>query len=206
MIGFETADEGKFFWKGEPIKPKKLLQKCGVVLQDPGQYFLFSTVIDELVLGQEGVTPEFVREVLFNVGLSDISLVAHPKSLSGGQKRRLAVAAQLMKRPLPTLLILDEPLAGVDWTARRDIIRFLGTLKSKFSILLVSHEPRDILQYADRVVEVKGRDVVTIDPEVVSRAIQTRKRLKAEAREHAAEEAQLYMEQLSRSEEQEDHA
>lgn len=188
--------KGEFFWNGETIKPNRILQKCGVVLQEPGQYFLFNTVIDELVLGQRGVTPEFVREVLFNLGLSDISLVGHPKSLSGGQKRRLAVAAQLMKRPLPTLLILDEPLAGADWTARADIVRFIGSLKSKFSILLISHEPRDILQFADRVVEVKDRDVLTIDPNIIARAIQTRKKLKAEARARAIIDAKLYMEQM----------
>lgn len=199
MIGFEEADKGEFFWKGEAIKPKKILRKCGVVLQNPAQYFLYRTVIDELVLGQRDVTPEFVREVLLNLGLSEISLAAHPKSLSGGQQRRLAVAAQLMKRPLPTLLILDEPLAGADWTARADIIRFIGSLKSKFSILLVSHEPRDILQYADRVVELKDRDIFDIDQTVISRAIQTRKKLKAEARERAIKEAQLYMNQMSQS-------
>lgn len=198
MIGFQKAEKGAFFWNGEKIKPNQILRKCGIVLQDPGQYFLFNTVIDELVIGQRGITPEYVRQVLYDLGLSDISLVANPRSLSGGQKRRLAVAAQLMKRPLPTLLILDEPLAGVDWSARADIMRFIASLKSKFSVLLISHEPRDLLRFADRVVEVKKRNVFTVDPGVISRAVQTQKRLKAEKRANAIREAQLYRERFQK--------
>lgn len=129
---------------------------------------------------------------MFELGLSDVSLRAHPQSLSGGQTRRLAVACQLMKEPLPTLFILDEPLAGVDWTARRDIIRFLGSLKSNFAVLLVSHEPSELIQYADRVVEVGRGDILTIDPNIVQRAIITRERLRAERRVRVLEEARLY--------------
>lgn len=174
------------------MKSKHIRRRCGVVLQDPRQYFLFKTVLEELILGQPYKPPEYVRNILCELGLSDISLRAHPQSLSGGQTRRLAVACQFMKDPLPSLFILDEPLAGVDWTARRDIVRFLGSLKAKFAVLLISHEPSDLLQYADRVVEVSRGGIHNIDPTIVQCAIRTRERLRAERRVRVMEEARLY--------------
>lgn len=196
MVGLERVDEGEFFWKGEPIKPNKMRRNCGVVLQDPGQYFLLNSVLDELVFVRPERTPEEVREVLFKLGLSDISLRANPKSLSGGQTRRLAVACMLLRRPLPKLLVLDEPLAGVDWTARRELVEFLTSLKHEFAVLIISHEPGELLRYADRVVEVRGGDIHDISADVVQRAITTRAQLKAEKRAQAIEEARVYRERL----------
>lgn len=192
MLGLERVKKAQFFWNGEPVRPKQILRRCGVVLQNPSQYFLTRRVLDELTLGHNDRQPEDVRRILIQIGLSDISLMAHPKSLSGGQIRRLAVADQLLKSPPPQLLILDEPLSGVDWTARGDLVHFLGSLKRQFAILLVTHEPGDLLPYADRVVEVSNQKINTIDPNIINRAIGTRARLKAERRARAIEEARLY--------------
>lgn len=192
MLGFERVKKAHFLWDGETVKPRQVLSRCGVVLQNPAQYFLTMRVIDELTLGHEDRQPDEVRRVLTRLGLDDISLVANPKSLSGGQVRRLAVADQLLKNPPPQLLILDEPLSGVDWTARGDLVQFLGSLKREFAVLLVSHEPGELLQYADRVVEVSHQKINTIDPNIISRAVTTRARLRAERRARAIEEARLY--------------
>lgn len=201
MLGFERVKKGKFFWKGKPVKPQHVLTHSGIVLQNPARYFLTQRVIDELTLGRPSKRPDDVRRILFQLGLSNISLMTNPKSLSGGQIRRLAVADQLMKEPSPQLLVLDEPLSGVDWTARREIVEFLASLKRQFSILLVSHEPGDLLQYADRVVEVGNQNIRDIDPDIITRAVATRRRLKAARRALAIEEARKFRLSMSSQEE-----
>lgn len=194
MIGLRKVDKkhGDIYWKGEKMKPRKLMKNIGVVLQNPGIYFFTPTILDELVMGRPNKTPDDVRQVLRAVGLNNISLMANPKSLSGGQTRRLAIASQLMREPLPSLFVLDEPLAGVDWTARKDVVELLGSLKSKFSIVIVSHEPGDLLQYADRVVEVGRGKMTDIDPNIIQKAVKVSAEIKARKREKVMEEAILY--------------
>lgn len=195
MIGLKQVDHGKgqLLWRGEVTKPSRMMNNIGVVMQNPANYFLTPTVLDELVMGRETKTPDDVRRVLSAVGLMDVSLMAHPQSLSGGQVRRLAVASQLMREPLPALFVLDEPLAGVDWTARRDLIKLLGSLKSQFAVMIVSHEPGDLLEYADRVVEVSRGGMHDIDRAIINKAIQVRARRKAQKRAQALEDAARYM-------------
>lgn len=199
MIGLTQVDRGKgqLHWRGEVTKPSRMINNIGVVMQNPVNYFLTPTVLDELVMGRETKTPDDVRRVLSAVGLMDVSLMAHPKSLSGGQVRRLAIASQLMREPLPPLFVLDEPLAGVDWTARRDIIKLLGSLKSQFAVIIVSHEPGDLLEYADRVVEVSRGGMHDIDRTIINKAIEVRARRKAEKRAQVFEDAARYKKEQS---------
>lgn len=195
MAGFTPVKRGagELHWKGRKVKPSAMIRYVGVVMQDPSQYFITPTVLDELVMGRKNKTPDDVRRVLAAVGLTDISLVSHPKSLSGGQVRRLALASQLMREPLPELFLLDEPLAGVDWTAREDLVRLLASLKSQFSVVIVSHEPGDLLEYADRVVEVSRGGMHDISTEVIVKAIEVRVERNAMRRAKALEDAAEYM-------------
>ena len=62
-----------------------------------------------------------------------------PEQLSGGQQRRLAVAVQLMRNP--TVLLLDEPTAGLDWSMKNDVKNLVLNLKNKNTIIIVTHEP-----------------------------------------------------------------
>lgn len=195
MTGFKRVEkgEGEIYWKGKKVNPSRMIDHIGVVMQNPAAYFITPTVLDELVLERETKTPDDVRRVLAAVGLTDISLMARPKSLSGGQVRRLALASQLMREPLPELFVLDEPLAGVDWTARRDLAKLLGSLKSQFGIIIVSHEPGELLQYADRVVEVGRGDMRDIDNQIIRKAIKVRAHRNAQRRAMARAEAAEYM-------------
>lgn len=195
MTGFRKVAKGngELYWKGNNVKPSTMIDNIGVVMQNPAAYFITPTVLDELVLERDTKTPDDVRRVLAAVGLTDISLMARPKSLSGGQVRRLALASQLMREPLPELFVLDEPLAGVDWTARRDLVQLLGSLKSQFGIIIVSHEPGPLLEYADRVVEVGRGDMRDIDNHIIQKAIQVRAQRKAQSRAKAREDAAKYM-------------
>jgi energy-coupling factor transport system ATP-binding protein len=170
MIGFTRPDAGQIRWKGEKIPRGKLKSKISMVMQRPSDFFFGKTVIEELVLGRTEATPNDVRDVLAEVGLNDISLLANPRNLSGGQMKRLAVASQLMRRPRSELMLMDEPMAGVDPTARREMAGLLGELKKDFAIVIVSHEPGELLEYADRVVQISGGRLREVDPAVIEAA------------------------------------
>ncbi|CAN8061409.1 unnamed protein product [Agarophyton chilense] len=185
--------QGTILWDGQVIKAKRLLDNIGLILQNPANYLFLPTVLDELIMGRPEKTPDDVREVLAAVGLQNVSLMSCPRSLSGGQVRRLALADQLMREPKPSLFALDEPLAGVDWTGRREISDLLGSLKRKFAIVIISHEPGDLLKYADRVVEIGRGGAHEIDPHIVAKAIRVRAKRKKEAKARARKEAMEYL-------------
>uniref|UniRef100_A0A2P2MUE2 Metal abc transporter n=1 Tax=Rhizophora mucronata TaxID=61149 RepID=A0A2P2MUE2_RHIMU len=81
------------------------------------------------------------------VGLNGIPLDKDPHSLSGGYKRRLALAIQLAQ--VPDLLILDEPLAGLDWKARTEVVKLLKHLKKELTVFVVSHDLKEFSSLAD---------------------------------------------------------
>lgn len=174
LIGFITASSGEFFLKGEKIKQKRLRRKIAMVMQRPADFFYGRSVVEELTLGADGATPDDVRAVLFAVGLRDISLLKKPRQLSGGQQKRLAVAAQLMRRRLsddpPELMLLDEPLAGVDAAGRKGMARLVGALSDQLALVIVSHEPGELLEYADRVVQLAHGRLFEVDQAVLRRA------------------------------------
>ncbi|KAL0377275.1 UNVERIFIED_CONTAM: ABC transporter I family member 11, chloroplastic [Sesamum radiatum] len=134
---------------GHPNQSPEFLhpRRVGIVFQFPERYFVADNVLDEIIFGwprQRGGMQ--LRELLASrlqkamtwVGLNGISLDKDPQSLSGGYKRRLALAIQLVQ--MPDLLILDEPLAGLDWKARADVVKLLKDLKKKLTLLVVSHD------------------------------------------------------------------
>jgi energy-coupling factor transport system ATP-binding protein len=170
MIGFLTAQGGRILWKGNKIRRGVLKTKIAMVMQRPRDYFLGSTVLQELVAGHNHATPDDVRDVLFGVGLANVSLLKRPEDLSGGQMKRLAVAAQLMREPRPELFLLDEPMAGVDPAARCELAMLLSDLTSDFALVIVSHEPAELLQYADRVVQLARGRLIEVAPDVIERA------------------------------------
>ncbi|XP_047163616.1 ABC transporter I family member 11, chloroplastic-like, partial [Vigna umbellata] len=121
------------------------------------RYFVADNVLDEVTFGwprqkgnhhlRENLTLGLQRAINW-VGLSGISLDKNPHSLSGGYKRRLALAIQLVQTP--DLLILDEPLAGLDWKARADVVKLLKHLKKELTVLVVSHDLREFANLVDR--------------------------------------------------------
>ncbi|KAK4764547.1 hypothetical protein SAY86_025637 [Trapa natans] len=144
---------------GDPDGPSKPLAsvKVGIVFQFPERYFIADSVLDEITFGwprQRGSVQlneqlALKLERAFNwVGLDRFSLGKDPQSLSGGYKRRLALANQLIE--VPDLLVLDEPLAGLDWKARADVVKLLKHLKREVTILVVSHDLRELAPLVDR--------------------------------------------------------
>jgi len=174
-FGDEKPMTGVIMLDGIPSNSRKLRSKIGRVLQDPSDAFIFDTVIEELIM-LRSTTPARAREVLFAVGLENISLKADPRQLSGGQARRLAIACQLVRDSNPKMLLLDEPLVGIDWIARKGMIQLLNTLKKTKSILIVTHEPGELLPYADRVLQLTRRRLIQVDQKTLHNAIEIRRK------------------------------
>ncbi|CAI8612090.1 unnamed protein product [Vicia faba] len=147
------GDDGNPSQSPEPLVPERV----GIVFQFPERYFVADTVLDEVTFGwprqkgndqsREQLALGLQRAINW-VGLSGISLDKNPHSLSGGYKRRLALAIQLVQ--IPDLLILDEPLAGLDWKARVDVVKLLKHLKKELTVLVVSHDLREFASLVDQ--------------------------------------------------------
>ncbi|KAM0882980.1 hypothetical protein ACQ4PT_031926 [Festuca glaucescens] len=149
----------KYDDRGNPMGPSELLasQRVGIVFQFPERYFLSDTILEEVTFGwprqkadsllRKQLTSK-LQNAMNSVGMSAISLDKNPQSLSGGFKRRLALAIQLVQTP--DLLLLDEPLAGLDWKARADVVNLLKALKKDHTILVVSHDLRELYPLVDR--------------------------------------------------------
>ncbi|KAK1294760.1 hypothetical protein QJS10_CPA16g00952 [Acorus calamus] len=156
-----------------PSHPSEILspEKVGIVFQFPERYFLADTLLEEITFGwpRENASLTFREKLAFqlqlafnSVGLNGISLDVDPHSLSGGFKRRLALAIQLVQTP--DLLLLDEPLAGLDWKARADVAKLLKHLKKSLTILVVSHDLRELSPLVDKSWKMEKGGVLKEEP------------------------------------------
>lgn len=163
LNGLIQPTEGKIFLDGKDIweKPKeisKIRYRVGLVMQYP-EYQLFDETVREDIgfaprnLGlSKAETEERVAEAAAFAGIGDDLLEKSPFELSGGQKRRAAIAGILAMRP--EVLVLDEPAAGLDPRGRREILGGLCKYvdQNNASIILVSHSMEDMALYCDNVV------------------------------------------------------
>lgn len=159
-------------------KMTEVRRKVGLVFQYPEYQLFEETVAKDVAFGpkQVGMTGEeldrVVEESIRLTGLDYEEVKERsPFELSGGQKRRVAIAGVLAMKP--EILILDEPTAGLDPSAHRDVLELIRRIhrQEKMTILLVSHNMGDIAELADRVLVMnRGRLVMNGSPaEVFSR-------------------------------------
>eukprot|EP00189_Rhodosorus_marinus_P003663 CAMPEP_0113960018 /NCGR_PEP_ID=MMETSP0011_2-20120614/4476_1 /TAXON_ID=101924 /ORGANISM="Rhodosorus marinus" /LENGTH=278 /DNA_ID=CAMNT_0000971413 /DNA_START=96 /DNA_END=932 /DNA_ORIENTATION=- /assembly_acc=CAM_ASM_000156 len=174
LAGYNTPSKGKLLLNGKRSNSKNLGKAVGSVFQFPGNYFLGSTILDELIVGRDYATPDLVREVMKQVGLYDVSLLQNPRQLSGGQKRRLSLASQLMRQPIPEVLIMDEPLAGIDRRGHLGIVELIESLKNQMAVVIVTHDPGVLLTCADRMVQLSHKKLWPVPQSVVDRGLEVR--------------------------------
>ncbi len=147
---------------------KELRSQVGIVFQYPEHQLFEETVKKDIAFGliKQGLNQEEidkrVNQALEAVGLSDIILDKSPFELSGGQKRRVAIAGVVAM--MPKILVLDEPTAGLDPMGRDEIFGYIKKLHKDFNmtIILVSHSMEDIAKLADRVI-VMNQGTVFMD-------------------------------------------
>lgn len=149
--------------KGESLK--RLRCEVGLVFQYPEHQLFEETVYKDIAFGPKnlGLSKEKVdsrvKEAMNYVGLSHDLLEKSPFELSGGQKRRVAIAGVLSMHP--SVLVLDEPTAGLDPAGREEILTQIKSiyLKTKMTVILVSHSMEDVARLVNRLIVMNGGKV-----------------------------------------------
>ena len=173
LNGLLKATSGTIYYNNEDIYQenydmKKLRSKVGLVFQYPEHQLFETEIFKDVCFGPKnlGLSQKEVEirafESLRLVGIDDNMFYQSPFDLSGGQKRRVAIAGVLAMKP--DVLILDEPTAGLDPKGRDDILNCLKYLREEtgMTIILVSHSMDDVANYVSRIM-VMNDGVLTYD-------------------------------------------
>ena len=163
-IGLMLPTKGQLLVFGEQITKASLImlrRKTRLVLQEAGEYLIGRSVYHEIYYGDSRqdlkIKTQEKLSLLENFGLPVCLAEVAPEHLSGGERQKVALAAAL--RTLPEILLLDEPLLGLDATSRAGIRTMISTWDD-ITILYVTHDLREVLQDADRIWLVENGDVV----------------------------------------------
>ena len=169
LNGLIKASSGALYYNGENIYEdkydmKKLRSKVGLVFQYPEHQLFEIDVLTDVCFGpkNQGFSEEEAKEkakkALSLVGLGESYYSQSPFELSGGQKRRVAIAGVLAMEP--DILVLDEPTAGLDPKGRDEILGQISHLQKEtgISVVLVSHSMEDVANYVERIIVMnKGK-------------------------------------------------
>lgn len=171
LNGLIRATSGTIYYNGENIyeegySMRQLRNKVGLVFQYPEHQLFEVDVFADVCFGpkNQGLSKEEVeqraKEALALVGLDESYYRKSPFELSGGQKRRVAIAGVLAMNP--EVLVLDEPTAGLDPQGRDEILGQISMLKKErnMTIILVSHSMEDVARYVDRLIVMNHGEVV----------------------------------------------
>lgn len=175
LNGLIKPTEGKILLDGKDIweNPKEIRRirfQVGMVFQYPEYQLFEETVYKDIAFGPRnmGLSEEQIREHVLRaaqrVGLDEALLEKSPFELSGGEKRRAAIAGVMAMEP--RVLILDEPTAGLDPRGRERILQMIRQYQqeNQTTVLLVSHSMEDIARIADRVLVLNHGRVAMLEP------------------------------------------
>ncbi|MBP5178283.1 MAG: energy-coupling factor transporter ATPase [Lachnospiraceae bacterium] len=170
MNGLLRADSGNIYYNGKDIYDKdfkmtELRRKVGLVFQYPEHQLFEATVIKDVLFGPTNIGLEKLKAevmaygALKSVGIGEDLIDASPFELSGGQKRRVAIAGVLAMSP--EILILDEPTAGLDPAGRTEILNLLKGIHETegITVILVSHSMEDVAEYAERLIVIDEGEI-----------------------------------------------
>ena len=171
MSGLIKPSGGEVLLHGEDVSKlkspmSKIKGKVGLVFQYPEHQLFEETVLKDICFGPSnlGLDEEEcikrAKEAMELVGLGEEYATLSPFELSGGEKRRVAIAGIIAMRP--EILVLDEPTAGLDPVGRDMLFKMLGDIKGKLceSIVFVSHSMDDVALYADKVLVLNEGSVL----------------------------------------------
>ena len=181
LNGLMKATSGDILYDGQSIYAegydmRKLRSQVGLVFQYPEHQLFEGDVISDVCFGpkNQGLSEEEseknAREALELVGFPEKYYKQSPFELSGGQKRRVAIAGVLAMKP--KVLILDEPTAGLDPKGRDEILDQIAKLHKEtgMTVVLVSHSMEDVARYVDRIIVMnKGEKMLDSTPKEVFR-------------------------------------
>jgi energy-coupling factor transport system ATP-binding protein len=179
MNGLLKATEGKIYYKGQDISDKNFSMKelrshVGLVFQYPEYQLFETTVVKDVMFGPKNQGLSLLQaqmntfEALKLTGIGEELFDVSPFSLSGGQKRRVAIAGVLAMKP--ELMILDEPAAGLDPQSKKELFDMLENIHKQtgMAVLIVSHSMEDAAEYARRILVMKhGRILFDDTPDKV---------------------------------------
>ena len=179
LAGLIKPESGTVLIDGEDIFAKNfdlhsIRGKVGIVFQYPEHQLFEETVFKDVCYGPKnlGLSQEEIEsranEALRLVGIDEAIFSQSPFELSGGQKRRVAIAGVISMKP--KILILDEPTAGLDPAGRKEILGLVSDLcrEQKMTIILVSHSMDDVAEYADRILVINdGKLAIDATPREV---------------------------------------
>lgn len=171
LNGLIKATSGGIYFNGQDIydkdyNMKNLRSKVGLVFQYPEHQLFETTIFADVCFGPKnlGLDKKTVElrayEALRNVGFPEELFYQPPFDLSGGQKRRVAIAGVLAMKP--EVLILDEPTAGLDPKGRDEILDLISQMHKELgiTIILVSHSMEDVAKYVDRIIVMNQGSVM----------------------------------------------
>ncbi|MDD2335691.1 MAG: energy-coupling factor transporter ATPase [Geobacteraceae bacterium] len=168
LNGLLKPTSGRITINGSTVDARRmrdLRRQIGLVFQHPEHQLFEETVFKDISFGLTGTglnaaaVGDRVRESLAVVGLSEDILERSPFELSGGEKRRVAIAGVLVMNP--TVLVLDEPAAGLDPGGRREILDFISKLRSErnITVVLATHDMAEMARFADRMVVLNNGSI-----------------------------------------------
>lgn len=174
LNGLVRATEGNIYYNGQDIydpeyNMKELRRHVGLVFQYPEHQLFETDIFKDVCFGplNLGLSEKDAQyrafEALRQVGLEENLYYQSPFELSGGQKRRVAIAGVLAMKP--DVLILDEPTAGLDPKGRDEILDYIAKLHDEtgITIILVSHSMEDVAKYVDRIMVMNHGELLYDD-------------------------------------------
>jgi energy-coupling factor transport system ATP-binding protein len=181
LNGLLKPTSGGITFNGSPVDAhgiRDLRRRVGLVFQHPEHQLFEETVFKDISFGLSGMglstaeTGNRVREALGAVGLGEEFLERSPFGLSGGEQRRVAIAGVMVMNP--SVLVLDEPAAGLDPRGRREILDNIAALRRErgMTVILATHDMEQMARYAEKVILLEnGRIAVEGDTREVFRNV-----------------------------------
>lgn len=170
LNGLLRATSGTIYFNGQDIydedfRLKDLRSRVGLVFQYPEHQLFETTIFDDVCFGpkNQGLSKEEAGlrayEALRSVGMPEELYYQSPFDLSGGQKRRVAIAGVLAMKP--EVLILDEPTAGLDPRGRDEILDLVSSIRRErgITVILVSHSMDDVAEYVERILVMNHGEI-----------------------------------------------